>query len=205
MKCEAEKVLLTQNIRKNLLRNEQILRDRFISEMDMHKLAMERVQKRIKNLKKKQRDILELQGKVELGECVLTVEQKEKVSRLQAIMDEICECECEEDSLMESMPIEPVYSVLNEVIDGEESSVDRSSVEHSSVEHSKESSVNEERCLHIVMDTTDHDMRTPMKVPSKPIDNSSTHGKVKGNGVSEGKKDDAWAVISSGKKKGNKR
>ena len=58
------------------------------------KLNSEEVAKKIKNLKKKLRQIDELQAKVDNGELKeLTIEQNEKLARRGAILDEIKELE----------------------------------------------------------------------------------------------------------------
>ena len=82
-----------------------------------YQLALEKIQKKTKNLKKKLRDILDLKEKVERGGVKITPEQAEKLSRKQGVEDEICECECEEDKIEATKPVEPVYQYLRDDCD----------------------------------------------------------------------------------------
>ena len=71
--------------------------------IDEYNAAMEGVQKKLKNLRKKLRDIEELECKI-LGGLKPSKEQKDKVEKKQSVEDDITEMEETEDELKEREP-----------------------------------------------------------------------------------------------------
>lgn len=94
-----------------LLEREKKMKADFDEEVAKHEASIEKVQKRLKALRKKLREIFELTTKKESG-AAMTTEQVEKLSRRQIVEDDIAECEEEEDALAERRPVAPIFTLL---------------------------------------------------------------------------------------------
>jgi hypothetical protein len=104
---EAERILNEQNIKIE----KQKQRDKNLAELEKHQLIIDiykekidKILKKSKNLKKKLRDILDLQLKVEMSGIKITKDQKDKLDRKQEIEDDIAELNEELDILESNEP-----------------------------------------------------------------------------------------------------
>ena len=95
------------------LEQEQKVKAEYEAQVASHEASIEKVQKRLKALRKKLREITDLIAKRDAG-AGLTPEQVEKLSKRQSVEDEIAECEEEEEAVAERRPVPPVFVLLND-------------------------------------------------------------------------------------------